>query len=326
MEEAAQILEVETFVPLLLQEPIDGINRLKVKLVNELVIIINLFLALDHDWRPSSIAASCSKCCLSKVLKYGAKLVHAFHSSRSSTRSIRCSRFVIKSVKSFITNCLGRARSEIAALYNWRYKALGDLPHITTAFEYLHANPGFLFNYQFIDVPDFNNCGESTPSPYFYQNLGEAEYAVSLFTYMRILGYPAEKITILTTYNGQRSLIMDVLSKRCQNNPLIGMPAIVSTVDKYQGQQNDYVILSLVRTKLVGHLRDVRRLVVAMSRGRLGLYILGRKQLFNRCLELAPVFKLLNKRPNRLQLFPAETFETDRKVSANFMIQLIYDF
>ena len=42
----------------------------------------------------------------------------------------------------------------------------------------------------------------------------------------------------------------------------------VQTVDKYQGQQNDYILLSLVRTRAVGHLRDVRRLVVAMSRSR----------------------------------------------------------
>jgi intron-binding protein aquarius len=74
--------------------------------------------------------------------------------------------------------------------------------------------------------------------------LGEAEYAVALFTYMRILGYPAEKISILTTYNGQRSLIMDVLKKRCENNPFVGMPAIVSTVDKYQvSYSNENVIL-----------------------------------------------------------------------------------
>jgi intron-binding protein aquarius len=31
-------------------------------------------------------------------------------------------------------------------------------------------------------------------------------------------------------------------------------------VDKYQGQQNDYVLLSLVRTNHFGHFRDVRRL------------------------------------------------------------------
>lgn len=34
--------------------------------------------------------------------------------------------------------------------------------------------------------------------------------------------------------------------------------------------------VSLVRTQHVGHLRDVRRLVVTMSRARLGLYVFGR--------------------------------------------------
>ena len=50
----------------------------------------------------------------------------------------------------------------------------------------------------------------------------------------------------------------------------------IETVDKYQGSQNDYVLVSLVRTKHVGHLRDVRRLIVALSRARLGLYIFCR--------------------------------------------------
>jgi hypothetical protein len=51
----------------------------------------------------------------------------------------------------------------------------------------------------------------------------------------------------------------------------------VTTVDRYQGQQNDYVLLSLVRTRAIGHIRDVRRLVVAMSRARLGLYVFCRQ-------------------------------------------------
>lgn len=68
----------------------------------------------------------------------------------------------------------------------------------------------------------------------------------------------------------------------------------VTTVDRYQGQQNDYIILSLVRTKHVGHLRDVRRLVVAMSRARLGLYVLARVNLFQSCTELQPAFQLVS--------------------------------
>jgi intron-binding protein aquarius len=87
---------------------------------------------------------------------------------------------------------------------------------------------------------------QSTPSPHFYQNLAEAEYATALFMYMRLQGYPADRITILSTYNGQKHLIRDVLRARSGTNPLIGWPAKVTTVDRYQGQQNDFVILSLV--------------------------------------------------------------------------------
>ena len=75
-----------------------------------------------------------------------------------------------------------------------------------------------------------------------------------------------------TTYNGQKHLIRDVLQQRCAPFPQFGTCA-VSTVDRFQGQQNDFIILSLVRTRAIGHLRDVRRLVVAMSRARLGLYV-----------------------------------------------------
>lgn len=209
----------------------------------------------------------------------------------------------------------GRARSSLSALYKWRYKKLGDLQHVLNKSEYLLANTGFAFDYQIINVEDFNGVGESEPNQFFYQNLAEAEYVVAVFMYMRLLGYPAEKISILTTYNGQKHLIRDVINKRCGENPLIGRPLKVTTVDKYQGQQNDFILLSLVRTKAVGHLRDVRRLVVAMSRARLGLYIFGRVSLFKDCFELQPVFDLLLKRPTKLNCFPEEMFPCERKLN-----------
>lgn len=57
-----------------------------------------------------------------------------------------------------------------------------------------------------------------------FQNLAEAEYVVAVFMYMRLIGYPAEKISILTTYNGQKHLIRDVINMRCADNQLIGRP------------------------------------------------------------------------------------------------------
>ena len=55
--------------------------------------------------------------------------------------------------------------------------------------------------------------------------------------YLRLCGWPAERISILSTYNGQKHLIRDVLRKRCAWSPLFGLPARVTTVDRYQGQQ-----------------------------------------------------------------------------------------
>ena len=88
-------------------------------------------------------------------------------------------------------------------------------------------------------------------------------------------------------------------------------------MDRYQGQQNDIILLSLVRTKAVGHLRDVRRLVVAMSRARLGLYVFARVGLFQNCFELTPAFSQLMARPLQLHLAPDETYPTDRNVSTH---------
>ena len=67
-------------------------------------------------------------------------------------------------------------------------------------------------------------------------------------------------------------------------------PLTVSTVDQYQGQQNDYVLLSLVRTSGIGYLRDVRRMIVGLSRARLGLYTFGRRELFQGEIELTKCF------------------------------------
>lgn len=73
-------------------------------------------------------------------------------------------------------------------------------------------------------------------------------------------------------------------------------------------------MLSLVRTKTVGHIRDVRRLIVAMSRARLGLYVFCHKPLFENCYELKPVFEQFNVRPDKLHLQHDENYPAQRKL------------
>ncbi|CAF1146934.1 unnamed protein product [Adineta steineri] len=284
MEEAAQILEIETFIPLLLQTS-DQQERNRLK---------RCIMIGDHHQLPP-------------VIKNMAFQKYSNMEQALFTRLVRLG------VPTIDLDAQGRARASLCSLYNWRYKNLGNLEHVLQQKEFKTTNAGFVYDYQLINVENFNDVGESEPIPYFYQNLAEAEYIVATYMYMRLLGYPAQKISILTTYNGQKFLIRDVLNKRCAQNPLLGLPMKVATVDKYQGQQNDYILLSLVRTKAVGHLRDVRRLVVAMSRARLGLFIFGRVNLFESCFELTPAFNILTKRPSKLYILPNETYPSVRE-------------
>lgn len=289
MEEAAQVLEVETLIPMLLQDtdPVDGCRLKRVVLIG------------DHHQLPP-------------VVKHA-----AFQKFCKLDQSM-FTRFVRLGVPAVTLDRQGRSRGDIAALYSWRYQnehcQLDNLQHVLQQPAYLSANPGFLHTFQFVDVPSFQGKGELCPTPHFYQNLGEAEYVVAVYQYMRLLGYPAEKISILTTYNGQKSLIQDIVAQRCRN-PIFGIPGAISTVDKYQGQQNDFVLLSLVRTEAVGHLRDIRRLVVALSRARLGLYVFGKAGLFANCYELSAAFSMLLARPSKLQLVAGEAYPVSARAA-----------
>ncbi|KAL7905909.1 P-loop containing nucleoside triphosphate hydrolase protein [Trichoderma velutinum] len=282
MEEAAQITEIETFIPLAMQKPVDGELPLQ-----------RIVLCGDHFQNSPVIQ--------SLAFRHYANLEQSLFS-----------RLVRLGVPTVTLDQQGRARPSIAKLYEWRYPKLDNLPDVQTNPEFLRANAGFKYDFQFINVPNYKGRGEAEPTPHFIQNLGEAEYAVAIYQYMRLLGYPADKITILTTYAGQRALVKDVLAHRCAN-PIFGLPKAVATVDKYQGEQNDYIILSLTRTSRVGYLRDVRRMTVAFSRARLGLYVLGRREVFEACPELRPAFDVLLQRPDKLTLVTGELFPTERQ-------------
>ena len=78
-------------------------------------------------------------------------------------------RFVRLGVPVIQLDAQGRARPSLCSLYKWRYESLGNLPHVLNSPEYQLTNPGFVFDYQLIDVEDFNGVGESTPTPYFFQ-------------------------------------------------------------------------------------------------------------------------------------------------------------
>lgn len=68
----------------------------------------------------------------------------------------------------------------------------------------------------------------------------------------------------------------------------------------------------MTRTRNPGYLRDIRRLTVALSRARLGLYVLGRREVFESCLELQQAFDNLLQRPDKLMLVTGELWPSQR--------------
>ncbi len=102
----------------------------------------------------------------------------------------------------------------------------------------------------------------------------EASFLASLCYYLLQQGYSEEKITLLTPYNRQK----DNLEYHLGLLRIHG--AKIYTIDHYQGEENDIILLSLVRSSKPGFVKDDNRICVALSRARIGFYCIGNFDLF----------------------------------------------
>ncbi|XP_015285441.3 NFX1-type zinc finger-containing protein 1 isoform X2 [Macaca fascicularis] len=109
-----------------------------------------------------------------------------------------------------------------------------------------------------------------------HQNQHEAHFVVELCKYFLCQEYLPSQITILTTYTGQ----LFCLRKLMPAKTFAGVR--VHVVDKYQGEENDIILLSLVRSNQegkVGFLQISNRICVALSRAKKGMYCIGNMQM-----------------------------------------------
>lgn len=121
-------------------------------------------------------------------------------------------------------------------------------------------------------------------------NLHEAKFAAELCRYLILQGYKTSQITILTMYSGQlyqvRNLIRNI-------GTLKGVRATV--VDNYQGEENDIIIMTFVRSNIegeIGFLKVSNRVNVSLSRARKALYCIGN---FDCLAEKSPLWQTINK-------------------------------
>ncbi len=133
---------------------------------------------------------------------------------------------------------------------------------------------GVISNLFFIDhnEPESEDASDNS-----HCNDHEADFLVALCRYLCQQDYSSQQITVLVTYSGQ---LLKMRNKMRQDKMLADVR--ISTVDDFQGEENDIILLSLVRSneqRIIGFLKEDNRVCVALSRARQGFYCIGNFQL-----------------------------------------------
>lgn len=173
-------------------------------------------------------------------------------------------------------NVQHRMRPEIAELMRPIYDGLQNHESV-----FLYENiAGIKHNIFFIDHVQREAENEDLKS---HLNTHEAHFAAALCRYVMQQGILASKITVLTTYTGQVLTLKKVM-------PKTGFQGVrITVVDNYQGEENDVIILSLVRSNdegKIGFLNTSNRVCVALSRAKKGFYCVGNMALLAEKSEL----------------------------------------
>ncbi|XP_071505626.1 NFX1-type zinc finger-containing protein 1-like [Diadema antillarum] len=146
--------------------------------------------------------------------------------------------------------------------------------------EHLEDIEGVTKNIFFIHHEEAEDSNDETRS---HANIHEAKFMMALCRYLLQQGYLPEQITILTTYTGQ----LFNFKRETSRSDFKGVR--VATVDNFQGEENDIILLSLVRSNTegsAGFLTTENRICVALSRAKKGLYCIGNfKLLAEQCKQ-----------------------------------------
>ena len=112
-------------------------------------------------------------------------------------------------------------------------------------------------------------------------NIYEAAYLTRLCDYLLKQKYEHTKITVLVAYGGQllaiKNKFSDFANKNSYAHPDL-LKVRITPIDNYQGEENDIILLSLVRSNInnsIGFLAVSNRVCVALSRAKKGFYIIG---------------------------------------------------
>ncbi|KAI0761963.1 SEN1 N terminal-domain-containing protein [Trametes elegans] len=151
-----------------------------------------------------------------------------------------------------------------------------------------HTHPKF-GTYRFFNVT--SGLEESSGVGHSLINRTEAQVAVALYNRLTKEFSSANldfKVGVISMYRGQIVELRRAFQRRFGDEVLSMVD--FNTVDGFQGQEKDIIILSCVRAgpglNTVGFLRDVRRMNVALTRAKASLFVLGHAPTLERSDEM----------------------------------------
>ncbi|WBW72426.1 U2-type spliceosomal complex ATPase Cwf11 [Schizosaccharomyces osmophilus] len=204
-------------------------------------------------------------------------------------------------------------RKSIGELIDWQYNLQFQYVDTTDTSTCLHGNSGFVNEYQFIDVGPFKGAKETELVKGSKQNLGEAEYAIAIYQYMRMLGYPADEIGICTLYGSQVALLREILNVRCSNNSFFGLPLFVETAKDLE-KHVKYMIFTTVSSVNDPEQWSLGAFTKAISHAQYGLYVLSSKELFEKAVHLGPLRDKALATPGKLLLTTGKIYPNSHKI------------
>ena len=193
-------------------------------------------------------------------------------------------RMVMNGLTCHSLNTQHRMRPEISGIMRLIYPNLVD----DTSVQRYESITGVQHNVYFIDHQHPESGNEELKS---HSNEHEVDFVAALCHYLLLQGYRGNSITVLTMYTGQLLKLQRCMPK----DPFDGIR--ISSVDNFQGEESDIIILSLVRSNKdgkIGFLNIPNRVCVALSRAKKAMYCIGNITM------MAETNKLWNKIKNHL--------------------------
>ncbi|CAN1762789.1 Helicase SEN1 [Linum perenne] len=154
---------------------------------------------------------------------------------------------------------------------------LTDSESVTKLPDEVYYNDPLLRPYLFYDVTHGRESHRG--GSVSYQNIHEAQLCVQLYEHLvktvRSLGIGRITVGIITPYKLQLKCLQQEFSEILKSEE--GKDIYINTVDAFQGQERDVIIMSCVRASNhgVGFVADIRRMNVALTRARRAFWIMG---------------------------------------------------